>query len=249
MSPPDSRPDGMPPGVRLLDTQELAHDWTRLSKTRFELQTRDGRTLHTAREVYHLGDGAAVLLYNRAQGTVLLTRQFRLPVWLKDGGDGQLIETCAGLIDPADSPESCARRELEEEMGLRVAHLQPVFQAYMSPGSVSQRLHLFCAEYTPGSAAAQGGLAEEGEDIEVLEMPLQQALAMVYDGRIQDGKTIMLLLHAALRGLEGLIQRRTDVESLGSPLVKNCDLRIVSNQPDALSVPSDHPACPPSSCA
>lgn len=249
MSPHNSSPDGSPPGVRLLGTQELAHDWTRLSKTRFELQTRDGRTLSTAREVYHLGDGASVLLYNRAQATVLLTRQFRLPVWLKDGGDGQLIETCAGLIDPADSPESCARREVEEEMGLRVEHLQPVFQAYMSPGSVSQRLHLFCAEYTPGSAAAQGGLAEEGEDIEVLEMPLQQALDMVYDGRIQDGKTIMLLLHAALTGLEGLIQHRTDGKSLGSPLVKTCDLRIVSNQQHTLSVPPDHPTCPPSSCA
>lgn len=244
MSPPEHRADPTPPGVRLLDTQELAHDWTRLSKTRFELQTRDGRTLRTAREVYHLGDGASVLLYNRAQGTVLLTRQFRLPAWLKDGGDGQLIETCAGLIDPADSPESCARREVEEEMGLRVAHLQPVFQAYMSPGSVSQRLHLFCAEYTPGSAAAQGGLAEEGEDIEVLEMPLQQALAMVYDGRIQDGKTIMLL-HAALTGLEGLIQRRSEKESLGSPLVKSCDLRIVSNHTHTLNVPPAPPVSPP----
>ena len=122
MSTPKPPPDRQPPGVRLLGTQELAHDWARLSKTRFELQTRDGRTLSTAREVYHLGDGASVLLYNRAQGTVLLTRQFRLPAWLKEGGDGQLIETCAGLIDPADSPESCARREVEEEVGLRVEH-------------------------------------------------------------------------------------------------------------------------------
>lgn len=235
MNPTDHGSDGMPPGVHLLDTQELAHDWVRLSKTRFEWQTRDGRTLNTAREVYHLGNGASVLLYNRDQGTVLLTRQFRLPVWLQDGGDGQLIESCAGLIDPADSPESCARREVEEEMGLQVEHLQPVFQAYMSPGSVSQRLHLFCAEYTPGSAATRGGLAEEGEDIEVLEMPLQQAVDMVYDGRIQDGKTIMLLLHAALKGLDGLIQRRPESESLGSPLVKNPDGRIVSHQQPSLS--------------
>ena len=234
--------DGMPPGVRLLDTRELAHDWVRLSKTRFEWQTRDGRTLNTAREVYHLGNGASVLLYNRTQGTVLLTRQFRLPVWLQEGGDGQLIESCAGLIDPGDSPEACARREVAEEMGLRVEHLQPVFQAYMSPGSVSQRLHLFCAEYTPGSAASRGGLAEEGEDIEVLEMPLQQAVDMVYDGRIQDGKTIMLLLHAALTGLDGLIQRRLEHESLGSPIVNNCDLRMVPNQRPTLNAP---PATPP----
>lgn len=190
--------------VRLLGTEELAHDWTRLSKTRFELRTRDGRTLRTAREVYHLGDGAAVLLYNRAQGTVLLTRQFRLPALLKGSPDGLLIEASAGLIEPGDDPEACARREVEEETGLRLGPLQPVFQAYMSPGSVSQRLHLFCAEYPPGQARAWGGLAEEGEDIEVLELSLAQALAMVYDGRIEDGKTIMLLLHAALRGLDGL---------------------------------------------
>lgn len=207
-SPPTPPATATPAPVRLLDTQELAHDWMRLSKTRFELRTRDGRTLRTAREVYHLGDGAAVLLCNRAQGTVLLTRQFRLPALLKGSPDGLLVETCAGLIEAGDSPEACARREVEEETGLRVGPLQPVFQAYMSPGSVSQKLHLFCAEYEPGQARSWAGMPEEGEDIEVLELGLAEALAMVYDGRIEDAKTIMLLLHVALHGLDGLIQRR-----------------------------------------
>lgn len=189
--------------VRLLETTELAHDWTRLSKTRFELQTRDQRRLVTTREIYHLGDGASVLLYHRGRGTVLLTRQFRLPAFLTGSADGLLIETCAGLLD-GDDPAACVQREAQEEVGLRVHRPQAVFQAYMSPGSVTQKLHCFCAEYDDAPLNRSGGLADEGEDIEVLEMPLSEALAGVYDGRIQDGKTIMLLLHAALVGLDGL---------------------------------------------
>lgn len=193
--------------VRLLETTELAQDWTRLSKTRFELRARDQRLLVTTREIYHLGDGAAVLLYHPRRGTVLLTRQFRLPAFLTGCADGLLIETCAGLLDGED-PADCVRREAQEEVGLRVQRPQAVFQAYMSPGSVTQKLHCFCAEYEDGPLPAGGGLADEGEDIEVLEMPLREALASVYDGRIQDGKTIMLLLHAALVGLEGLSAQR-----------------------------------------
>ena len=192
------------PQVRLLDSQLLAHDWNALRKNRFEFRTRDGRLLQTCREVYELGDGASVLLYNLARGTVVLTRQLRFPVHQKGDSAGLLIETCAGLLD-GDSPEDCARREAEEEVGVRLGALHKVFESYVSPGAVSQKLHLFCAEFSGHLPAhPPGGLASEGEDIELLELPFQQALDMVYSGAILDCKTQLLLLHAARVGLSGL---------------------------------------------
>ncbi len=197
------RPQPMPlPGdtdnVRLLDAQVLSDSWYTLRKISVELRRRDGQWQRLSREAYDRGNGAVLLLWDPVRRTVVLTRQFRLPAFLNGSPDGQLIEACAGLLD-GDEPEACIRREAEEETGYRIRAPRKVFEAYMSPGSVTEKLHFFVAEYEPGDRVrAGGGVAEEGEDIEVIEMPLAEALAAIASGRIQDGKTIMLLQHVAL---------------------------------------------------
>ena len=144
------------------------------------------------------------MLFNARKGTVVLTRQLRVPAYMNGCASSMLVEACAGLLD-GDDPESCIRREVEEETGFRVRSPRKVFEAYMSPGSVTEKLYFFAAEYEADDRiAAGGGNAQEGEDIAVLELPLAEALAMVADGPIEDGKTIMLLQHAALTGLEQL---------------------------------------------
>ncbi|KRC26465.1 GDP-mannose pyrophosphatase [Acidovorax sp. Root219] len=184
--------------VRLLDAQVLSDNWYTLRKISVELRRRDGQWQRLSREAYDRGNGAALLLWDPRRSTVVLTRQFRLPAFLNGSPDGQLIEACAGLLD-GDEPEACIRREAEEETGYRIRTPRKLFEAYMSPGSVTEKLHFFVAEYEPGDRVrAGGGLMEEGEDIEVIEMPLAEALAAIASGRIQDGKTIMLLQHVAL---------------------------------------------------
>ena len=183
--------------VRIHKVETLSDDWYLLRKTTFDYRRRDGRWQTLTRETYDRGNGATILLYHRVQRTIVLIRQFRFPTW-GEGHDGFLIETAAGLLDHA-SPEERIKAEVEEETGYRVAEVRKVFEAFMSPGSVTERLYFFVAEYNPGSrAGAGGGIEEEGEDIEVLELPLEQALAMVASGEIADGKTIMLLQYAAL---------------------------------------------------
>lgn len=188
--------------VRVHAVETLSEDWGVLKKTTFELRRRDGAWQRQSRETYDRGNGATLLLFNRRRGTVVLTRQFRLPAFVNGSADGMLIETCAGLLDHEDA-ESCIRREAEEETGYRVADVTRLFEAYMSPGSVTERLVFFAAEYEPHPAGAGGGEAAEGEDIEVLELPFDRALGMVATGEIQDGKTILLLQHAKLHGLLG----------------------------------------------
>ncbi|MDP4074091.1 NUDIX domain-containing protein [Acidovorax sp. A1169] len=184
--------------VRLLDAQVLSDSWYTLRKISVELRRRDGQWQRLSREAYDRGNGAALLLWDPVRRTVVLTRQFRLPAFLNGSPDGQLIEACAGLLD-GDEPEACIRREAEEETGYRIRAPRKLFEAYMSPGSVTEKLHFFVAEYEPEDRVqAGGGLAQEGEDIEVIEMPLAEALAAIASGRIQDGKTIMLLQHVAL---------------------------------------------------
>jgi len=188
--------------VKLLDVQVLSDNWYVLRKVTCSLRRRDGQWQTMSREAYDRGNGAALLLFDPRRSTVVLTRQFRLPAFLNGCTDGLLIETCAGLLD-GDDPETCIRREAEEETGYRVRQPRKVFEAYMSPGSVTEKLHLFVAEYEPGDRIRSGGgLEGEGEDIEVIEMPLADALAGIANGTIQDGKTIMLLQHVAL-GLLG----------------------------------------------
>lgn len=187
--------------VRLLDTQLLSNNWYVLRTVTFELRRRDGSWQRQSREAYDRGNGAALLLFDPRRRTVVLTRQFRLPAFINGCADGYLIEACAGLLDGND-PETCIRKEAEEETGYRIRAPRKVFEAYMSPGSVTEKLHFFVAEYQAEDRIhAGGGLANEGEDIEVIEMPLDQALAGNGNGLIQDGKTVMLLQHVALSEL------------------------------------------------
>ena len=190
--------------VRILEERVLAHDWYLLRKTTFEHRRRDGRLQVVSRETYDRGNGVALLLFNAARGTVILTRQFRFPAWVNGCADGLLIETCAGQLD-GDDALAAMRREAIEETGYAVTAPRKVFEAYMSPGSITEKLHFFVAAYDEADRRTDGGgEAGEGEDIEVLEMPLARALAMIASGGIQDGKTIMLLQHAALTGLANL---------------------------------------------
>jgi len=190
--------------VRIIEQRILSDDWYILKKTTFDYRCRDGRWQRQSRETYDRGNGAVLLLFNVERATVVLIRQFRLPAYVNGCPDGLLIEACAGLLDGED-PQTCIRREAEEETGFVVRSPRKVFQAYMSPGSVTENLHFFVAEYdTRDRVSAGGGDAAEGEDIEVIELPLTEAMRMVAAGAIQDGKTIMLLQHAALLGLERL---------------------------------------------
>jgi nudix-type nucleoside diphosphatase (YffH/AdpP family) len=190
--------------IRIIEERVLAHDWYLLRKTTFEHRRRDGRLQVVSRETYDRGNGVALLLFNATRGTVILTRQFRFPAWVNGCADGQLIEACAGLLDGND-PVAAMRREAIEETGYAVTAPRKAFEAYMSPGSVTEKLHFFVAAVEDGDRRdAGGGEVDEGEDIEVLEMPLARALAMIASGEIQDGKTIMLLQHAALAGLANL---------------------------------------------
>ncbi|WJD48952.1 NUDIX domain-containing protein, partial [Enterobacter sp. PGRG2] len=188
------------PNIRHLREELLSDNWYTLKKYTFELQRRDGSWQAQSREAYDRGNGAAILLYNKAKGTVVLTRQFRLPVYI-NGHDGLLIEAAAGLLDDA-SPEARIIAEAEEETGFKVAAIEKVFEAYMSPGSVTEKLYFFIAEYSDADrSGAGGGLAEEGEDIQVLEWPFEKALAAIRSGEIQDAKTIMLIQHLALQAV------------------------------------------------
>jgi nudix-type nucleoside diphosphatase (YffH/AdpP family) len=183
--------------VRIVDVQVLSDDWYVLKKTTFDYLRADGSWQRQSRETYDRGNGATLLLYDPRRRTVVLTRQFRLPAFV-NGHAGMLIETPAGLLEEA-SPEARIHAEVEEETGYRVQSVRKVFEAFMSPGSVTEKLFFFVAEYDAGSKVSHGGgVADEGEDIEVLELPLDEALTMVQRGEIVDGKTIMLLQYAAL---------------------------------------------------
>lgn len=182
--------------VKIGQVELLSDDWGVLKKTTYALRTRAGAWAEQTRETYDRGNGATLLLYNRARRTVVLTRQFRLPAYV-NGHDGFLVETAAGLLDGAH-PEERIREEVMEETGYRVGAVRRLWDAFMSPGSVTERLHFFVAEYEPiDRVGAGGGLAEEGEDLEVLELGIAQAIEMIGSG-IVDGKTIMLLQYAQL---------------------------------------------------
>ena len=183
--------------IRIHQVETLSDDWFLLQKTTFDYRRNDGSWQRQTRETYDRGHGATILLYNRERRTVVLVRQFRFPTY-GNGHDGFLIEAAAGLLDQA-SPEDRIKAEVEEETGYRVGEVRKVFEAFMSPGSVTERLYFFVAEYDPASRIGDGGgIEEEGEDIEVLELTMEQAMQMMADGRIADGKTIMLLQYAQL---------------------------------------------------
>jgi len=188
--------------IEVLETVVLADDWYTLRKVTFRQRGADGTWTIQSREAYDRGNGAAVLLYNPDRGTVVLTRQFRLPTYVNGNSDGMLVEVCAGLLDGED-PETAIRREAQEETGFRVGEVRKVFEAYMSPGSVTEILHFFTAAYQEGDRVSSGGGTGADERIEVLELNFDQAMAMVTDGRIRDGKTVLLLQYAAIHRLCG----------------------------------------------
>jgi nudix-type nucleoside diphosphatase (YffH/AdpP family) len=189
--------------IKILNTEILSNNWYTLKKVTYEINQNGTVAVHN-REAYDRGNGATILLYNKQAQTVILTRQFRLPTFINGNESGYLIEACAGLLD-TDNPEDCIRRETEEETGFKITHVEKIFEAYMSPGSVTEILHFFVAEYTKEMKVNEGGgLEEESENIEVLELPIAEATAMIKTGAIMDAKTIMLLQYAALNNLLGI---------------------------------------------
>lgn len=187
-----------PPTIR--SKELLSNSWGKLRKVSFDFTRRDGKIETQVREVYDRGNGAAVLPFDPDRHTVLLVRQFRMPAHL-NGHDGYLIEVCAGVLDGLGA-EAAIRKEAEEELGYRLGRLDLAFEAFMSPGSVTETVACFTAFYTPADrVSAGGGDINEGEDIEVLELPIQEAMHMVESGEIVDAKTIMLLQHAVLAQL------------------------------------------------
>ena len=187
--------------VKIERAETLSDNWGRLTKYSIAYRRSDGAIEQQSREVYDRGNGAAILLYNKQRRTIILTRQFRLPALLNGDPSGMLLEVPAGLLD-ADDPVTAIRREAEEETGYRIEHVEEVLASIMSPGSVTERLHLFVGEYTAADrVSAGGGHASEGEDIEVIEVTLDQAIAMIERREIVDAKTIMLVYHARLKAL------------------------------------------------
>lgn len=187
--------------VKILEAKTLSSNKYLLKKYTYEFEKKDGSNEVQTREVYDRGNGATVLLYNKEQRTVILTRQFRFPSFVNGNPDGMLIEACAGLLDN-DNPEDCVKREAEEETGFKIDKVRKIFEAYMSPGSVTEIVYFFVAEYSKDMKINEGGgMAHEQEDIEVLEINFDDAMRMMETGEIKDGKTIMLLQYAKLHDL------------------------------------------------
>ena len=184
--------------IKILKTDILSDNWYTLKKVTYEYAKKDGTIKVQSREAYDRGNGATILLYNKASNNVILTRQFRLPTFINGNKSGFMIEACAGLLDK-DNPEDCIKRETEEETGYKVKEVHKIFEAYMSPGSVTEILYFFVAEYSQQMKVNEGGGAEhEEENIEVLELNFDQALGMIAAGEIKDAKTIMLLQYVRL---------------------------------------------------
>jgi nudix-type nucleoside diphosphatase (YffH/AdpP family) len=187
--------------IKILETKILSNNWYTLKKIIYEYTKQDGSKLTQTREAYDRGNGATILLYHKKQKTIILTRQFRLPTFINGNESGMLIESCAGLLDQ-DNPEDCIRRETEEETGYKITEVRKIFEAYMSPGSVTEILYFFIAEYAKEMKVTEGGGVEhEEENIEVLELSIEKAMNMIESGEIKDGKTIMLLQYIKLKNI------------------------------------------------
>lgn len=189
----------MPVQIEVIKDKVLSDNYFILRNITYDLSPHNSETIRHKREVYDRGNGATMMLYNREKKTVVLTRQFRVATWVNGNPDGMLIETCAGLLD-ADEPEVCARKEAMEETGYMVGEVEKLFELYMSPGGVTELIHFYMAEYSDAQREFAGGGVED-EDIDVLELPFSQALAMVKSGEIRDGKTVILLQQLQLRGI------------------------------------------------
>lgn len=191
----------MASSVKIVEKNLLSDNWYKLYKYTYRITNNNGETIEQIREAYDRGNGAVILLYNLKNKTVILTRQFRLPTFVNGNADGMMIEACAGLLDE-DNAEDCIRRETEEETGYRISHVEKIYEAYMSPGSVTEILHFFIGEYASDQKVNEGGgVQHEQENIEVLELAFDKAYAMISTGEIKDAKTIMLLQYAVLHKL------------------------------------------------
>jgi nudix-type nucleoside diphosphatase (YffH/AdpP family) len=187
--------------VKITKTEVLSDNWYTLRKITFEYRKKNGEVITQSREAYDRGNGATILLYNQKKKSVILTRQFRLPTYTNGNESGMMIEACAGLLEQ-DNAEDCIRRETKEETGYAVKDVRKVFEAYMSPGSVTEILHFFIAAYSKDMKVSEGGgVDHEEENIEVLEMPFDKALEMISNGEIKDAKTIMLIQYLRLHGI------------------------------------------------
>ena len=189
------------PKVKIKSTKNLSHNWYKLDKVTFDFQTKDGNWQEQIRESYDRGDGACILLYNSKEKKVVLTKQFRLPSYLNGNDDGMMIEVCAGLLDEQD-PITCIKNEAEEETGYKITEPKQVFVLYSTPGAVTEKIHYFIAEYSNDMKISDGGgLEEETEEIEVLEIDFSKAIEMVATGEICDAKTVILLQYAQVNKL------------------------------------------------
>lgn len=185
--------------IAVIKDKILSENYFVLRNITYDLTRQNGEVIRHKREVYDRGNGATILLYNREKKSVVLIRQFRIASWVNGNESGMLIEACAGLLDD-DEPEVCIRKEAVEETGYEVGEVRKVFELYMSPGGVTEIVHFFIAEYSDAQRANNGGGVED-EDIEVLELPFEQALAMVARGEIRDGKAVILLQYLQTSGL------------------------------------------------
>lgn len=185
--------------IKIITKELLSDNWGKLTKVTYEFKMPEGHNEIHKREVYDRGDGATILLYHEEKKTVILTRQFRLPVWWNKHESGMFTEACAGKVEDGEDPEVCIVRETEEETGFHIPHPRKIFSAYMSPGSVTELIHFYISPYREEwKASSGGGQQTEQEAIEVMEIPFSEALAMVKSGEIQDAKTMMLLQYLAL---------------------------------------------------
>ena len=187
--------------IKNINKKLLSDNYYILNKVTFDYLMKNGNWVNQMREVYDRGDGAGILLYNKEKQTVILTKQFRMPTYMNDNEDGFLIEVCAGLLDK-DNPEACIIRETEEEVGYRLKKVNKVYEAYSSPGVMTEKMHFFIGEYTDDMKVNDGGgLDSEHEDIEVLELPFEVAIEMLNTGQIEDTRTIVLLQYAIIHKL------------------------------------------------
>jgi nudix-type nucleoside diphosphatase (YffH/AdpP family) len=187
--------------IKNINSTLLSDNYYILKKLNFDYLMKNGKWVNQMREVYDRGDGAGILLYNKEKKTVILTKQFRMPTYMNDNKDGFLVEVCAGMLDK-DNPEACIIRETEEEVGYRIKEVKKVYEAYSSPGVMTEKMYFFIGEYTDDMKVSNGGgLDIEHEDIEVLELPFAQAVALLNNGKIHDTRTIVLLQYALIHKL------------------------------------------------
>lgn len=188
--------------VKINNEEILSQQKTVLKKVDFSIRQTNGEWQQQAREVFDHGDAVTALLYNKEKGTVLLTRQFRIATYLNGNPDGMLLEACAGLLEEGETPEKTMRREIAEETGYEVNEVTKLFEAFSSPGAYNERVHYFTAAVNDSQKKSEGGgLAEEGEDVKLVELPFAKAMQMVAAGEIRDAKTIVLLLYAQVNNL------------------------------------------------